>query len=154
VPKYIRFYGGWKALDELFDEEHGVKWALRANKRRMNFKNSAYKGTLIFHRLAVYAHAILHPDKDPWTVPTPQLADTCDYTAFVEAIKCSPNDGAMCAPIGEMQTKCLNAICCRKWRYLILTRQSFLTGLLLTCLAMEQCDRDCGDGREGFALHD
>jgi hypothetical protein len=100
-------YGGWHSIIDLFNGKYGVKDSLRSNKKRMTFNNAKYKGTLIFHRLAVYAYSILYPfsDSNPYEL-TNELADACEYIAFVEAVKCSPDDGNACTPIWEMPNRC------------------------------------------------
>jgi hypothetical protein len=103
----LREYGGWHSLLDLFEGEHGVKKSLMNKRRRMNFNNHNYRGTLVYHRLSVYAHILLHPESDPYSVAlTAELADTCDFVAFLEAIKCAPDDGEMCTPIGDMRSRC------------------------------------------------
>jgi hypothetical protein len=110
-------WGGWNALENLFCEENGVIKSLEKNKKRMNFGVENYRGTLFFHRLAVYASIILEKHLNTYgkTVISQNgkniyddfevLVGTVKKIAFVEAVKCSPKGNRSC-PTREMLTFC------------------------------------------------
>jgi hypothetical protein len=110
-------WGGWNALKNLFCKENGVIKSLEKNKKRMNFGVENYRGTLFFHRLAVYASIILEKElnTDGKTVISQNgkniyddfevLVRTVKKIVFVEAVKCSPKGNRSC-PTWEMLTSC------------------------------------------------
>lgn len=92
---------------------------LHRGYRRLRFENpyTAYRGTDLYHRASVYAAVIL---RDNWSLAgdevmldsTPldrsgrALAAVFDDVAMLNAIKCSPDDGARSAPLPPMYQTC------------------------------------------------
>ena len=117
-------HGGWESITHLFrgkeveeKKEKGAMDFLKNGKKRINFDAKDYGGTLIFHRLAVYATIILEKEikcdgkyvlsssgkniYDDFEL----LINTTEKIAFVNAVKCSPK-GNYSRPTQEMQNIC------------------------------------------------
>jgi hypothetical protein len=90
--------GGYLKLQALTEE---AKTALEQGKKRVNFgmPYSEYRGTLLWHRIASYAHILMSGDPTTRSYepldssPTPsQLSLALDYVSITNHVKCSPHD--------------------------------------------------------------
>lgn len=84
--EYGSYYGALKLITE-------AKKQLKTSKK-ITFKSSTYKGTIFYHRIALYAHAIVQIEnlfESQSEHPTPQkIAQSLNYIAFTNHVKCSP----------------------------------------------------------------
>jgi uracil-DNA glycosylase len=104
VGQNLYDFGGWDALAGLFSQAIP---ALAAGRVRMSFGNPRYKGTLVYHRAAVYARVLIAgrlPD-DLFTNHQ-ALAEASRGFAFLNAVKCSPA-GDRSAPVNDMPARCI-----------------------------------------------
>ena len=111
-------YGGYYALNDLIiSGKNNVIKSLLSNKKRMNFGNNNYGGTLLFHRMAVYANIVLSNttlgnknvlSKNNIFIGNDfiQLAEIYKEIAFLEAIKCSPYNEDRSKPFENMYNTC------------------------------------------------
>jgi hypothetical protein len=111
-------YGGYYALNDLITSgKNNVIKSLLSHKRRMNFGNKNYGGTLLFHRMAIYANIVLGnttlEDKKVLSKNNIfigndfiQLVEIYKEIAFLEAIKCSPYNEKNSKPFENMYNTC------------------------------------------------
>jgi hypothetical protein len=98
--------GGKNALSELIngnDKHLGVKKYLEKRCKRIKFNHSPYPGTILWHRIGVYANIILNNEITP--DHGKNLSDIYNKIAFLEAIKCSPKNNRS-EPEGKMPENC------------------------------------------------
>ncbi len=106
-------YGGYTALSDLVT---GARKQLVTGRRRVNFDDPNYIGSLVWHRVAAYAlvlaerHGVAAPK---WaTNGWPPPADICaafDLLAFANQIKCSPMR-SVSAPTQGMWSNCADHV--------------------------------------------
>ncbi len=113
-------HGGWDSINKLFDgDQSSIINSLSIGQKRMRFGNTKkeYAGTLIYHRIAVYASILIGSELNlvGQTIITPNqiniyndnkiLSETMKKIAFTEAVKCSPNTGKS-VPTKKMKINC------------------------------------------------
>jgi hypothetical protein len=104
VGQNLYDHGDWDALISLYAH---VLPSLADGRKRMRFGDPKYRGTLVYHRAAIYARIISEgrlPD-DLWSNPS-ALADAATRHAFINAVKCSPH-GDRSAPLNDMPQRCV-----------------------------------------------
>lgn len=103
--EYGSYYGAIKNITE-------AKKQLK-NERKITFKSPTYKGSIFYHRIALYAHAIGQIENIfelQSEHPTPkQIAQSLDYIAFTNQVKCPPI-GNNSKPTKKMWNNCGNFI--------------------------------------------
>jgi hypothetical protein len=116
-------HGGLDALSELV---RLAKLELSAGKRRVSYGASNYRGTLIWHRAAVYVHKWLAAaDGEAGEEPSgPDVAAILDQVAFTNHVKCSPraSSGSRSTPNEAMWFNCGQSILKREIELLAPTR--------------------------------
>jgi hypothetical protein len=103
-------YGGRDAQNELINgnnDQIGVKKYLQNGKKKINFNSKTYRGTILWHRMAVYSNIILSNCICP--NDKTKLSEVYKKIAFIEAIKCSPK-GNESKPEPNMYKYCPNKI--------------------------------------------
>ncbi len=102
-------HGGYSSLYRLIDGEdgkNGVKQFLANGKRRINFGNDhkKYRGTVLFHRVAVYSNILLN---NSFIEKPQELPSIYEKIVYLNAVKCSPKENNS-SPEKNMYSECLN----------------------------------------------
>jgi hypothetical protein len=103
VLENLRGYGGWDLGPQ---PTTGMRFLAAAGRVGLSrgatvlFRGGTYRGTMVWHRAAVYAAAWLDCDREhrssdsPPAMPSPTvIAEALDFIALVQHVKCSPVGG-------------------------------------------------------------